>query len=809
MATRRRLAALELPLPQPLDGVGGAAPGHGPRPGPRSRSGARTRARSSTSCCRSTRLPGGSIAAGPWPHDACRSRGRATSSSTSRATRSRSRTASTTCSASSSRASRTPTGEPAFHAIWAVDEAGQVTLEAEKRAFEQAIDLMMDRLAADPSIHVYHYAPYEPTAPGRLMGRHATREEEVDRLLARRGVRGPLPRRSAGPARVGRELLDQEARTALRAASATRRCATPAPASWTSRRWLAEIGARRRPGPRSPQTDPILQRIERLQPRRLRLELAAARLAGGAARRARRDDLGGAAAAAGAGRPGRRARRSPSELARRGRSGRACWRTGCPTMRPNRTPEQHARWLLAQLLSWHRREEKSFWWRFFRLMNDLTDEERVDESANRSAASSSWSGSAGGPRLGRVPLLASPSRSTTIEVGTDVCDPATGRSPGSVSSRSTTRRGTLELRRGPKTDGPHPTLARAVRPSSKTLPLRESLLRIGEWMAAARHRWARVRTGRRAELLMRRPPDAPAGGRSPAPGETRARGGDAARPDPGRELPRGPGSARLGQDIPRRRGDRGARPARPRVGVTANSHQVIGHLLDEVAERAAARGVEVEDRPEDGRRAGTALRTRPGRSRTTRKLLAALADGEISVAGGTAWLWSRPEFAGSVDVLVVDEAGQLSLANAVAVAPRRPGAWSCSAIRSSSTSRSRARIRPARRHRPSATSWARDATMPPELRPLPGADAAPPPGPLPLHLGGLLRGPARLGAGLERPGPRRVGEPLTGTGRALRPGGPRGQPQRVAGGGGRRGRPGPRARRSGTSTWTDEDGRAP
>jgi hypothetical protein len=41
----------------------------------------------------------------------------------------------------------------------------------------------------------------------------------------------------------------------------------------------------------------------------------------------------------------------------------------------------------------------------------------------------------------------------------------------------------------------------------------------------------------------------------------------------------------------------------------------------------------------------------------------------VDVVGGTAWLWSRPEFAGSVDVLVVDEAGQLSLANAVAVSP--------------------------------------------------------------------------------------------------------------------------------------------
>ena len=33
---------------------------------------------------------------------------------------------------------------------------------------------------ADPTMHVFHYAPYEPTALKRLMGRYGTREDEVD-----------------------------------------------------------------------------------------------------------------------------------------------------------------------------------------------------------------------------------------------------------------------------------------------------------------------------------------------------------------------------------------------------------------------------------------------------------------------------------------------------------------------------------------------------------------------------------------------------------------------------------------------------
>ena len=46
--------------------------------------------------------------------------------------------------------------------------------------------------------------------------------------------------------------------------------------------------------------------------------------------------------------------------------------------------------------------------------------------------------------------------------------------------------------------------------------------------------------------------------------------------------------------------------------------------------------------------------------------LAALHSGTADVLGGTAWLWARPEYARSVDVLFVDEAGQMSLANVLA-----------------------------------------------------------------------------------------------------------------------------------------------
>src|SRR5262245_55309334 len=45
------------------------------------------------------------------------------------------------------------------------------------------MDLVETAWQAHPGMHVYHYAPYEPSAFKRLMGRYATREAALDRML--------------------------------------------------------------------------------------------------------------------------------------------------------------------------------------------------------------------------------------------------------------------------------------------------------------------------------------------------------------------------------------------------------------------------------------------------------------------------------------------------------------------------------------------------------------------------------------------------------------------------------------------------
>jgi uncharacterized protein len=105
-----------------------------------------------------------------------------------------------------------------------------------------------------------------------------------------------------------------------------------------------------------------------------------------------------------------------------------------------------------------------------------------------------------------------------------------------------------------------------------------------------------------------------------------------------------------------------------RVGITAASHKVISLLLGEACKEAGKTGVRL--------RAVQKVNGSDGcddpmveQTKDNQAVLDALTTGEAQVAAGTAWLWAREEMAGSVDVLFIDEAGQMSLANVLAASP--------------------------------------------------------------------------------------------------------------------------------------------
>lgn len=64
-----------------------------------------------------------------------------------------------------------------FRPFWGHDR------HEEKKAFEGFMDFVTAYLAQHPNAHIYHYADYENRALKHLMGLHGTREAEVDNLL--------------------------------------------------------------------------------------------------------------------------------------------------------------------------------------------------------------------------------------------------------------------------------------------------------------------------------------------------------------------------------------------------------------------------------------------------------------------------------------------------------------------------------------------------------------------------------------------------------------------------------------------------
>lgn len=103
-----------------------------------------------------------------------------------------------------------------------------------------------------------------------------------------------------------------------------------------------------------------------------------------------------------------------------------------------------------------------------------------------------------------------------------------------------------------------------------------------------------------------------------------------------------------------------------RVGITGTSHKVIGNLLAEVLRAAAVEGVDV--RPvQHGQPHQVLADDRVVRAKDADDVRHRLEDGRSNLAAGTSWLWASSKVAAAIDVLFVDEAGQISLANVLAM----------------------------------------------------------------------------------------------------------------------------------------------
>ncbi|MEQ1693835.1 MAG: TM0106 family RecB-like putative nuclease, partial [Gemmatimonas sp.] len=526
-----------------------------------------------------------------------------------------------------------------YRSRWAFSERD------ERSAFEWVMDEIAAALVVHPDMHVYHYAPYEPSAFKRMMGRHATRERELDVMLrsgrfvdlygvVRQGLRAGIERysiknleplygykRDVDLVEANRFLRVMELGLMTQSAHEVPIEVRDAVEGYNRddcvstlrlRDWLEGLRAEQivrgvevpRPvaesGEATDELDADEQLVEELRSRLLR---------------------------------------------------------SVPEERIDRDEEAQGRWLLAYALDYHRREDKATWWEFFRL-RDLVEEDLFDE--REAVAGLTYVGRVGPQKRKWIDRYAYPQQEMELEPGDDLILQDEVKL-GEVWAVDRVNR-TIDVLKGTKYTNLHPTAMFAftfVRADA----MKGALLRIGEAVANGDSEYGSARA-----LLAGRPPRLSSGQFATEANEaaldfairTGLSLADSILPIQG---PPGAGKTYCGSHM-----ICALVRAGKKVGITANSHKVIRNLLDAIHTEAGKSGVNVKLAQKAG--GDTDAADMPPHI----TLLAsnddaadALSNGTANVVGGTAWLWSRPDMASSVDVLFVDEAGQMALPNALAV----------------------------------------------------------------------------------------------------------------------------------------------
>jgi len=540
-------------------------------------------------------------------------------------------------------------GELRYRPFWAHDRA------EERQAFESAIDFMTARLDAHPDLHVYHFAPYEPAALGRLMGRHATREEEVDRLL-RAGTLVDLYQVVRQGVRVGTPSYSLKKLEGLYMPARTE-AITDGGSSLVAYERFVETG-----------DVAILEELAQYNAvdcdstRRLRdwLEERRAEYAEDVgAPPPRLDPRDGTAP------------ENVAEIVSEVALLKAKLAEVHPAVQGDALGRATA--LLGELLDWHRREDKPEWWRYYdRILRCEEDDLLHDTEAVTGLVYEGTVGEVKRSVLHRYRF--DPGQEHKLSPGHPWADPDAlrlallggppAKSPGEIYAVDPVH-GYVDLKRGRNAEVPHP---RSLIPPG---PIKADHQREAIWRVARSvidHGMDGDGPDRAArDILLRRSPRLVGG---PTAGELRRPGEDpvtavvrlATELDGGCLAVQGPpgsGKTRAAARAVVELVHRGRQ-----VGITANSHAVIANLLTAVVELAVVEGVPLRaaQKSDDDREVD-----HPSVEQLdTNDAMAAALD-HVDVLAGTPWLFSHPLLERSLDHLVVDEAGQLSLANVVAV----------------------------------------------------------------------------------------------------------------------------------------------
>ena len=538
---------------------------------------------------------------------------------------------------------------PAFHEFWSLDGSGRPSRAAEQRAFELCMDLFLERFNAHPGMHIYHYHHYEPTALKRLAGRYGSRESELDQLL-RGEVFVDLFRCIRQGIRASVESYSIKRLEPLYGFSRDEDLRDANESVLEFETWLDEA--------EGDAESELLRRIGRYNRDDCLSAMALRDWLEGQRSELERDlavHLERPLVPEPEGTRDSEAQQRARELAES-----LVHSVSADAAEPEHS--QHGQWLLAQLLEWHRREERSFWWRYYFLKDELDDEGRREEADALGELTYVRSREDSTPRSrSTLHRFRFPEQEHRIEKGKQLHDPRKDFNDALAGTVFDFGRDAespwIELKLDSRK--PVPTATSLV-PCERfhPTPKPESLQRLAHGvlehgMDGDGPFWAA------RQLLLRKPLGSATGSRHDPAHWARER---VAQLDGGYlaiQGPPGSGKSTVGAEMIVDLASQGWK-----VGVTAVSHKVIGELLSKTVDVAHKRGVglQIGQVPKSG--------DRPARDGIARlqsgKASNALREGEVQVVGGTSWLWAREDMSNSVRVLIVDEAGQLSLADAVA-----------------------------------------------------------------------------------------------------------------------------------------------
>lgn len=520
-----------------------------------------------------------------------------------------------------------------FKDWWAHDR------EEEKVAFEGFVDWIFEQWTANPGMHIFHYAPYEPSAVRRLSTRHDTRQDKVDQLL-RNNVFVDLYQIVRQGLRIGEDSYSIKAVEHFYRPRRDTSVATAAESIVQYARWIESNQAQ------DWSQSPILKDIRDYNEDDCQstAELLVWLRTQGDANNIRPLNFAAHPEVV-----------PPPEIPVEAQA-----RAEAAEILRQRNDEVSV--VLADVLDFHRREEKPIWWRMFDRADAAPEELRDDPGCIEGVSA------VGTPYQEKRSLIQNYSFDPAQECKLSARDDTQVMFSHDLDAKLRlnaldTEAGTLSIKIGKdrldkQFGGKFPRQGSLIPYEYvQSKPIQAALEEV------ARQQIAGNLSPVTHALLNRLPPRALSASVCNTAVEAAVRVANAMD---GECLviqgPPGTGKTYTASQI-----ILSLLAAGKTVGVTSNSHKAVVNLLKACGDALRAsgrdlRGIKVGGDPEeaiflDNRGLIHVESTKDGR--------AAYSGG---VVGGTAWLFTLPEWDGALDFLFIDEAGQVSLANAVATA---------------------------------------------------------------------------------------------------------------------------------------------